>query len=449
MPIEPSEITCNADSGRSEGYAPEASDMLERVPSGLMKWGTFSIIFVMGLLLLIAVFVRYPDTLEGRAVVTTDPMPIQLKAQVSGRMARLMVQENTLIDKDAVVAEIENNTGLENIQILERNLDSILSALQQSDLAALHRFSKYNLQTLGEGQTAYNQLLQNISAYLLIKQQHIFNKRVDNIHLQNIEYHKLSTISKEETALIREEMKQADERFKANEKLYEEKIISRQEYYEEAARLRQKQLTLEQQKRSKVQNSISISDNSKQLFELAYNKEEKENTLILSIQEQVRNLENFITIWCKQYLVTAPYSGRIFYTKPLQANEPVTAGDPLFSVVPDKFHYLAYVQVPAAGLGKIKNGQTVHLLLDHFPYNEYGYIEGLVRSVSVLPQDTKNAQDKSVATYRVFVQLPDSLITSYHHTIPFSPEMSGTARIITKDRNLWQRLFAFVAKTDK
>ncbi len=453
MPLDQPDILAHSNGvseiSRQRAYAPEAADMLERVPSQLMRWGTLSIIFVMGLLLLIAFFVHYPDTLEGAATITTDPLPIQLKAQANGRIAQLLIHENELVPKDAIITEIENNTGLQNIRRLQQRSDSILTALQQNNLNLLERFSKDNIQSLGEGQTAYNQLLQNLSAYLLVKQQHIFNKRADNIQLQNSQYQKLTDINKEETELINDELKQADDRFKANEKLYNEKVISRQEYYEEAAKLRQKQLSLEQQKRGKVQNNISISDNSKQLFEMAYNKEEKENTLILAIQEQIRNLQNFITSWRRQYLIVAPYSGHVYGSKPLQVNELVNAGDALFSIVPDKSHYTALVQLPATGLGKIKNGQKAHLLLDHFPYNEYGYLEGTVAAISAIPQSTGNAQDKSVVTYRIDVKLPDSLVTSYQNKIPFSPEMSGTARIITKDRNLLQRLFSFVSKADK
>ncbi|PZF73836.1 HlyD family secretion protein [Taibaiella soli] len=454
MPYDQSEIAANQNIGpileiQTPVYAPEAVDMLERVPSGLMRWGTLSIIFVMGLLLLIAVFVRYPDTLEGVATVTTDPLPIQLKSAANGRITRLFVRDNDLVSKDAVIAEIENNTGFVNIYMLQQKSDSITAAIEQNDLPRLGRISKDNLQSLGEGQTAYNQLLQNISAYLLVKQQHIFAKRVDNIRVQIGQYQKLSNVTTEETVLINEELKQADERFKANEKLFNEKVISRQEYYEEAAKLRQKQLTLEQQRRAKIQNTISISDNSKQLFEMTYNKEEKENTLVLAIQEQLRNLQNFIAGWRRQYLIVAPYSGHVYFERPLQTNELVTANDALFSIVPDKFHYLAYVQLPAAGLGKIRKGQNAHLLLDHFPYNEYGYLEGVVKEVSAIPQSVSSAAQGSTVTYRAYIQLPDSLVSSYHNKIPFSPEMSGTARIITKDRNLLQRLFSFVSKADK
>ena len=49
----------------------------------------------------------------------------------------------------------------------------------------------------------------------------------------------------------------------------------------------------------------------------------------------------------------------------------------------------------------------------------------------------------------MYAQLPCTLLTSYKKQIPFNPEMTATARIITKDRNLLQRLVAGVGKMDK
>ncbi|MES2477715.1 MAG: hypothetical protein V4561_01410 [Bacteroidota bacterium] len=55
----------------------------------------------------------------------------------------------------------------------------------------------------------------------------------------------------------------------------------------------------------------------------------------------------------------------------------------------------------------------------------------------------------NLSSFRIYIKLPNTLIKSYHKKIPFNPEMTATARIITKDRNLLQRLVAGVAKMDK
>ena len=248
--------------------------------------------------------------------------------------------------------------------------------------------------------------------------------------------------------MIQEELNQSDERFRANEKLFKDKVISRQEYYDEAAKLRQKKLQLEQQKRNCIQNTISSGENNKQMLEIQYEREEKERTLTIGAEEALRNISNYIQTWSQHYLIVAPYSGTIQYLRPLQVNEPTNSGEELFAIIPGDHKYLAVVMLPAAGIGKVKIGQTVHLLSDNYPYNEFGLLEGKVTKRSTLPEPSKSnstSQQSQYSVYRVYVQLADNLKTSYNREIPFSPEMPATARIITKDKNLLQRLIEGVS----
>jgi len=427
-------------SNAGELRSAEANELLARPPSWLMRWGILSVVGVFFLLFAIAAMIRYPDTIEGNASVTTNPLPIHLKAMNTGRVKQFFLPDNAVVNDNQAIAEIENNTGFEQIHKLIRLTDSTALYLQQGNTTGLRKALAKPEYALGEAQPFYNILLQNISAYLLEQGEHIYSKRATNLQQQLQRYQSVSTITGTETRLIDEELKQAAERFAANEKLYQDKVISRMEYYEEAAKMRQRKLSLEAQRRSNLQNNITINVQQKQLLEVQYDKAEKERVHYLAIEEAIRNLQNYIQGWKRQYLVIAPYKGTLHYLKPLQENETVNAGDELFAVIPAQYHYTAFINLPPNGLGKVQPGQKVHLLLNKYPYQEYGYIEGTVTHISELPvSDAKTDKD---VTYRVAVGLPDSLITSYHKTIPFSPEMAATARIITQDRNLLQRLIA-------
>lgn len=427
--------------------AEEMNEMMERTPSRLMRWGVLSIIGVIGLLLGIAFFVRYPDTLEGGAIITTNPLPVRLKASSSGRIVTLFVKDGQSISAGEPVAELQNNTGYAQIQSISAVTDSVQSFLQDGKNERLTRILAHPVPSLGEGQSYYNQLLQSISAYLLLKNEHIYGKRIGNLQQQIGRYKSVAAIASEETKLTKEELQQSADRFAANEKLYRDKVISKQEYYEEAAKLRQRQMTVESQRKSAVQNSITVGDNRGQLLDIEYDRREKERGLRIAIEEATRNLQNFIQTWKLQYLMAAPYSGVIHYLRPLQVSEPAASGDELFAVMPSTYHYTAQVQLPAAGLGKIRTGHKAHLLLAQFPYNEYGYLEGVVSHISRLP--LKGAASATGAAnepmYLVGIELPDALVTSYHRPIPFYPEMAAQARIITKDRSLFQRLISGVA----
>jgi hypothetical protein len=54
-----------------------------------------------------------------------------------------------------------------------------------------------------------------------------------------------------------------------------------------------------------------------------------------------------------------------------------------------------------------------------------------VVSVALLPRSD---------TYLVELSLPDTLLSTYGKRLPFKPEMSGTARIVTEERRALDRM---------
>ena len=433
--------TMHRDSVRS----PEANEMLERTPSRLYRWAAIAFGGLFLLLFLIGEFVRYPDTLDGSATITTDPLPIKLKTQSGGLITSLFVADGTTAQKNEVIAELENPTGYANIQMLGKIMDSVTVYLHANNDEALAGLIANPLQSLGDAQGFYNQLLQEISAKLLLQKEHLYKRRTQNLEQQIGNLKSISQISSQEKSMEEEELKQANERFNANEKLYKDKVISRQEYYDEAAKLRSKKLQLEQQNASIIQNSLSSGENNKQMLEIQYEHEDKERGFSIGMQEAMRNIANYIRTWRQRYLLISPFTGTIHYLRALQVNEPISAGDELFAIVPDKHKYLAIIMLPAAGIGKVQVGQNVHLMVDDFPFNEFGFLQGQVIKRSTMPETT----GPGAALYRVYVQLPDTLETNYHKNIAFSPEMAAKAHIITKDRSLLQRMVSAASFTSK
>jgi multidrug resistance efflux pump len=428
--------------------SPEATEMLERPPSKMFRVAGISVISLFVLMLFISIIVRYPDTLDGVAVITTDPLPIKLKSPQMGRITTLYVEDGAQVQPNAVIAELENPTGYKNILRLQRSVDSIKMYVQAGNDEALADMIMHPLQQLGDAQGYYNQLVQQISMKLLMHSEHLYSRRAASLKEQMSRLESISSISANEKSMYDEELKQADERFKANEKLYKSKVISQQEYYDESARLRAKKMQLEQQQASIIQNKMSSGEDSKQIMETEYEAKEKDQTVSIGIMEAISNIYNNMQTWQQRYLVIAPFEGTVNYLRPLQANQSVNGGDELFAVIPTKHSYSAVVSVPSIGIGKVEVGQKVHLMVDNYPYNEYGFIEGKVRKRSSM-QVVGDHGVSQVASYQVYVQLSDTLETNYKKPIAFAPEMTASARIITKDRNLLQRFVSGIAKTSK
>ena len=90
------------------------------------------------------------------------------------------------------------------------------------------------------------------------------------------------------------------------------------------------------------------------------------------------------------------------------------------------------INLPAKGAGKVAVGQKVNIRFENFPYMEYGIIKGQVKSISPIPNNEN---------YIVEVHIPQEMKTNYNIPLKFTPEMKGSAQIITEDLRLIQRFF--------
>ncbi len=142
-----------------------------------------------------------------------------------------------------------------------------------------------------------------------------------------------------------------------------------------------------------------------------------------------------ISEWEQKYLLSAPISGRVTYLQKFSKNQFINPNEAILSVVPDNGRYIGKITLPVKGSGKVQPGQRVKIRLDHFPYQEYGTLEGIVGEVSLVPNE---------GNYLIAVSLNHQLKTSYNITIPFKQHLSGSASIITEDLSLLQRIFGHI-----
>jgi len=138
-------------------------------------------------------------------------------------------------------------------------------------------------------------------------------------------------------------------------------------------------------------------------------------------------------------VLTAPFSGEVSYLSNFSQNQFIQAGTPLFAIIPENNKYVGYIQIPSQGFGKVKPEQEVHVKLDHYPYHEYGQVNGKVIEVTQMPSRDVSANQ---SVYLAKIALTNDLVSTYNKELEFKPEMSGTAEIVTEDLRLMQRIFS-------
>jgi len=423
----------------SEIRSDEVQEILSHVPNWMIRWGITLIFGLIGLLLFLSWMIRYPDMISGNVTLTTEIPPVKLVSKTNGEIRRIYVREGITVNQGDFIAEIQNPLNEQAITYLKSTVFVIdTTFFREEDLENITTISfKDSGLVFGEMQTEYNNLKSAVKEYELLLTNTFRENKIRNLKKQLKYYERLATISNNQLNLSQTDIKKTEEKYQSDKRLFEKGVISKMEFYAKEKELTAHRQEVENLKKTYVQNNITIAEYEKQLDEFTYDFSEKERKLKERIALSMDNLNNFMHSWQQNYVIAAPFSGKVSYLSNLSENQFIQAGVPLFAVIPENNHYIGHIKIPAQGFGKVKTGQKVHIKLDNYPYHEYGQLNGEVVEITQIP--SKTTEDQLV--YLAKVKLINGLTTTYQKELEFKPEMSGTAEIVTEDLRLIERVF--------
>ncbi|MDR1434247.1 MAG: hypothetical protein LBI93_03775, partial [Endomicrobium sp.] len=86
----------------------EVQEILGRPPRWIIRWGIAAIFIVIGGLFVGSYFFKYPEVITAPIVVTTENLPVGVVSKTTGRIDMLLVKEKQAIQKDQLLAVVEN-----------------------------------------------------------------------------------------------------------------------------------------------------------------------------------------------------------------------------------------------------------------------------------------------------------------------------------------------------
>jgi membrane fusion protein len=146
-----------------------------------------------------------------------------------------------------------------------------------------------------------------------------------------------------------------------------------------------------------------------------------------------------------QQVITAPCRGTVLGLRVRAPGAVVQDGDFVAEVACADQRMQAELQLPSAGVDRVRPGQAVKLLYDAFPYQRFGVRHGRVRWVSpaasvrsAAPSAAAltSAPDESAAAFRALVDVDEHSIRVEGHPRPLLAGMGGEARVVVARRTL-------------
>lgn len=410
----------------------EVQEILAAVPNWLIRWGITLIFTILIVLLLASWFVKYPDTITAKIIVTTQTPPVSLIARSQGKI-NLLIKDQQLVKAGDHLGVLENPARTEDIFKLLVLADTYSNYLRTPE----HFPSSLTLETkedlkLGELQLAYQAFLESLRNYHFFIEYGALPKQINSINARINSYNLLNRQLSRQLKIMEKELALNLTRFKTDSLLFTEKVLAEMDLNKSKSSYLQAESSFENMKSNLINTTLQITELEAQIVELSIQQAERKAKLGNDIVHTFEQLEHQLESWKQKYLMEAPMDGKVSFSKYWSDNQFVNLGDEVLTIVPDSGEIVGQVFLPVAGSGKVETGQRVNIRFDSYPSNEYGMVAGTIKQISLLPIEN---------VYMAYVTLPNGLNTSYKKELAFKQEMLGSAEVITEDLRLLERIF--------
>jgi len=271
--------------------------MLGRPPGWALRWGITAVFLTVVLLLFLAWLIRYPDTVQARVVLTTAQPPIRLVAEQSGRLQSLRVADGDAVERQQVLAILQNTARTADVLRLEH-------WLQDSEAVPPAGLS------VGILQPIYAQLRRQYDDYGYFQQRTDVEARLASLREQ-IQYREAldSTLAKKRSTL-RRESELARQNLDRNQALAKSGNLSQVDLEQTEAALLRVQRQLEDVRAELLQNRLRMEELRAERIRLGQSRSNEEVEKNLQLLETRAALRSALQDWKQRFLSISPIAGR-------------------------------------------------------------------------------------------------------------------------------------------
>jgi len=172
----------------------------------------------------------------------------------------------------------------------------------------------------------------------------------------------------------------------------------------------------------KLQSQIAVSRNSERqrLSQAAAD-------LVKNIDLSVASIEKFL----RSKEILAPVDGIVARVDG-EAGALVTAGRPIFTIVPPESKYIANIRVGSKDIVRIRKGQKIYMRLEAYPHQIYGQFSGHVLSFD----EIRSSGIVDGYIVKADLEVPEGLDSSIREKIRYVGGMKLQAYIVTDRKRL-------------
>lgn len=415
----------------------EVQEVMNHISPWVVRCGITVLFIILLAILLGCLIFKYPDTLTAEVTLATEEPPAFVLAHATGKLDTLYVENGSLVNADVDLGVVSNAASPEDVRWLAEKMDE-WSQENFNWQKGVELFTGKRMQ-LGEIQSAYAAFITSLSEYARFMELDYYTKKL-RVQDKQLEGQRLYLqMANREFNLIEKDTRLAHSMYKRDSTLYMGNAMIAAEFEESESKYLQNLRSKENAQMSLMQTKMQLVQHEENLLDIRKQAYEEEHTYQTEFKNAIEQLTAQLSAWKQSYLLKSPIYGKVTFMTVWGRNQNVKSGETVFMVQPaDSSKVMGKALLPLQGSGKVRIGQKVHIRLNNYPDQEFGYVKGEVRSISPAPTEE--------GMYVVEISLPTGLKTNYGNQLPISQELKGTADIILADRNVLERLLAPIKK---
>lgn len=412
----------------------EVQEILGTPPGWLLRYGTLLFFLIIVLLFWLSYWIKYPDVVEHEIIISFNDPPIKMISPNSGYIDLIYASQNQKVKKGQLLVTFKTDADYQDVLTIYENLLKVKSLdinklisinldenirvgeIQNSLLEFIEMQKQYSNQLKGDNvsftkKDVQKQIVALESGVLyLINLKESISVQIDNIQIQ----------LKNEEVMVKMDKLSQTELNKTRDKY----IGLNSNLNATEAEIKDKQ--------------IKINTLKNELISINLGGEKGREIAELKLKDSFIQLKTKISQWIYTNLIISPSDGVLqIISGNLKADQYISKDEPLFIIIPSQSKEMrGIMNIPFTESGNIEKNQKVLVRLKSYPSAQYGILEGRVLNISKVAIELNNEMVSPIN-----VNFQNGLITTKGYKISNEQELSGTGRIITKEKRFIQRIF--------
>ena len=414
-------------------HSDEIQDIISAPPGWLVKWGIVLFFMILLTIIILASVIRYPDVVKAQLKINSFNAPKPIVTKVSGKLIKLLVNEDEYVKKGDILAYIESTGDHEKLLALISQIKEIQTQVLHDQNITFDDNSEVDNGDLGELQTAYQTFYNQFLAYksvidggFSLKKKSFLLKDLANLNSQQAQLQTEKNIQERDFELATEE-------YDMHKKLSVAKVETQAEFRQQESKYLSKKTSIVQTDASLISASTNYLAKQKEILDLENQMFETKSKFLQALNSLISQGEE----WKSKYILTASQTGKLTYSGVIQENQVLNTNQEVFYINPGSGNFFGEMPIPQNNMGKVKRGQRVLIKLKSYPYEEYGMLTGNISFINDVPyKDSIFVSRVAISSTKLGGKTPATLKNG----------MLADAEIITEDANLLSRISRGIMK---